>query len=68
MNLSMIKTDLIPISKSDIKEFILALPELSINGYINEQCGCSYYVIDSHWNELDQQMQFKKPKSPGCKY
>ena len=63
-----IKTDLIPISKGEIKYFILALPELSINGYINEQCGCSYYVIDSHWNELDQQIKFKKPKSPGCKY
>ena len=64
----MTKMDMKPISKSDIRDYILALPELTIDGYLNEQCGCSYYVIDSCWNELDQHMQFNKPNSPGCKY
>ena len=68
MDLSMTKLDLKSISIGDIRGYILALPELTIDGYLNEQCGCAYYVVDSDWNELDQQMQFNKPKSPGCKY
>ena len=68
LNLSINKLDLKEVRKSVITDYILALPELRIDGYMNEQCGCSYYVIDSNWNELDQHMQFNKPKSPECKY
>ena len=61
MDLSMTKLDLKSISVGEIGGYILALPELTMDGYLNEQCGCAYYVVDSDWNELDQHMQFNKP-------
>ena len=27
-----------------------------------------YYIIDSDWCELDIDMQWRKPRSPKCKY
>ena len=27
-----------------------------------------YYIIDSEWNELNKNMVFCRPTSPGCKY
>ena len=68
IDLSMIKLDLILFNEDDIHNYMLVLPELSIFGYIHIECKSLYYVIDSDWNELDDNMNMETPKSPGCKY
>ena len=68
IDLSMTKLDLILFNEDDIHNHMLVLPELSIFGYIHIECKSLYYVIDSDWNELDDNMNMETPKSPGCIY
>ena len=63
MNITTLKT-------SDVTHFLLLLPELDNNGY---QTGTTddinaYYIIDSEWNELDENINFVKPKCPNVIY
>ena len=68
MDLSLTKFDLVSINESEINCYLLLLPEVNINGFHNIECISFFYVIDSNWNELDDEMNMKKPMSPGCKY
>ena len=68
MDLTITKFDLISFQKTDIERYIIVLPELSIKGYLNIQRKSLYYVIDSAWDELNEEMKMTVTKSPGCKY
>ena len=68
IDLSMTKFDLISFQQTDVESYIMVLPELSISGYINIERKSLYYVIDSAWNELNDEMKMTAPKSPACKY
>ena len=54
------------IDEDNISNYILLLPELGKNGYIQSEQYSSYYVIDSEWNELNCNMEFIKPRAPNC--
>ena len=60
--------NLISIEEDNIAKFILLLPELGSIGFIRSLRNNSYYIIDSEWNELDEHMDWNKPRSPGCMY
>ena len=60
--------DLVNFKKTDITNYMMLLPQLNIDGYINIKKSSLYYIIDSKWNELNEKMEFTSPKSPGCKY
>ena len=60
--------NLISIEEENISKFILLLPELCSTGYIKSLQNNSYYIIDSEWNELDEHMNWNRPKSPGSTY
>ena len=68
IDLSMTNLDLILFNEDDIHNYMLVLPELSIFGYMHIECKLLYYVIDSDYNEMDNNMNMETPKSPGCKY
>ena len=68
MDISMSQFDLILFQHTDIANYIMVLPELSIRGYLNIERKSLYYIIDSAWNELNEKMEMTTPKSPGCKY
>ena len=68
MNVSTTNNDLATLKRSDIYCYILALPKADMNGFINVECNSLYYVIDSNWNELSEEMEFISPRSPGCTY
>ena len=51
-----------------VNRYILFLPELDTDGYQKGKDICLYYCIDSEWNELNENMVFSQPKSPGCIY
>ena len=53
---------------SSIGNFVLLLPELGGYGYINDSKLSLYYIIDSDWNELNEDMQMISPKTPNCSY
>ena len=44
------------------------LPELGKHGYNTIEQSASYYIIDSEWNELNDNGSFIAPKSPMCLY
>ena len=48
-----------------VNRYILFLPELDTDGYQKGKDICFYYCIDSGWNELNENMVFRQPKSPG---
>ena len=68
MNLISTDKHLVKLDKRVFTKFMLLLPKLGAFGYTNNQSPPLYYVIDSEWNELDEEKQFNHPKSPGCKY
>ena len=68
MNLVLTDSELQPFDECYISNYILLLPELDKEGYINIQGNGSYYVIDSEWNELGCDMKLISPKSPNCIY
>ena len=68
INLSMTDTELQPFDENCISNYLLLLPELDKDGYINLEGNGSYYIIDSDWNELDCHILLSPPKSPNCKY
>ena len=68
MDLSLTKFDLVSLKETDILCYLLLLPEVNINGFHNIECHSLFYVIDSNWHELDDQMKMRRPMSPGCKY
>ena len=68
IDVSKTQYDLIGLTRSDISCYILALPKADVNGFINVECNALYYIIDSNWNELSEEMDFISPRSPGCKY
>jgi len=65
---SMTDTELQPFDENCISNYLLLLPELDKDGYINLEGNGSYYIIDSDWNELDCHILLSPPKSPNCKY
>ena len=58
------------LKSSDITHFLLLLPELDNDGYQTEATDDinAYYIIDSEWNELDENLNFVKPKCPNVIY
>ena len=68
MDFSKTDLDLTEFDVKQISNFLLLLPELSLDGYIKIQNYSCYYVIDSEWKELNDEMELVKPKSPNCKY
>ena len=54
--------------KEIINQFILLLPEMETSGYKAGGNMCMYYVINSEWNELDENLVFSTPRTPGCIY
>ena len=68
MDLSLTKLDLSSFKYIDINSYLLLLPEANIKGFINIECQSLFYVIDSNWNELDDNMIMETPKSQECKY
>ena len=55
---------------SDIKNFLMALPKIGISGYRYQLSNQSslYYIIDSEWNELNENDELKAPGIPGCTF
>ena len=53
---------------SDIKNFTLALPYIGTSGYQANNKSSMYYIIDSEWNELNENEEFQAPTTPGCTY
>ena len=53
---------------SDIKIFILALPYIGTSGYQANNKSSMYYIIDSEWNELNENDELQAPSTPGCTY
>ena len=55
---------------SDIKNFLMALPKIGISGYRYQFSNQSslYYIIDSEWNELNENDELKAPGIPGCTF
>ena len=51
-----------------ISNYVLLLPELGGYGYTIADTLSLYYIIDSEWKELDNNMKFSSPMSPGCCY
>ena len=47
---------------------MLVFPKIGVFGYENIQDYSLYYIIDSEWNKLDENVQFSRPTSPECKY
>ena len=68
MDLSLTKFDLVSLKVGDILCYLFLLPQVNINGFHNIECHSLFYVIDSNWQELDDQMKMRRPMSPGCKY
>ena len=68
MDLDTTDLNLMSIEEENISKFILLLPELCSTGYIKSLQNNSYYIIDSEWNELDEHMNWNRPKSPGSTY
>ena len=54
--------------KEIINQFILLLPEMETSGYKAGGNMCMYYVINSEWNESDENLVFSTPRTPGCIY
>ena len=48
--------------------YVLLLPEFREHGYTTIHTPSLYYIIDSEWKELDQDMQLKITTSPRCCY
>ena len=46
----------------------MLLPEIGTDGYHLMHCMSLYYIVDSDQNELNDNMEFRTPKSPGCIY
>ena len=67
-DLSFTDLELLPFEEDTIENYLLLLPELGKDGYINAEENASYYIIDSEWNELNEQNNLIPPKSPGCIY
>ena len=53
---------------SDIKNFLMALPKIGISGYQVSNQSSLYYIIDSEWNELNENDELKAPGIPGCTF
>ena len=53
---------------SDITDFILALLRIDTSGYQANSPSPMYYVIDSEWNELNENDELEAPNMPGCRY
>ena len=68
MDLTLTKYDLMPLLKSDIVAYLLLLPEVNMDGFLNNETNSLYYIINSEWQELDDKLQMRRPLSPGCKY
>ena len=66
-DLSLTDLELLPFEEDAIDNYLLLLPELGKDGYINVEQNASYYMIDSEWNELNEKKNIP-PKSPGCTY
>ena len=54
--------------KEIINQFILLLPEMKTSGYKSGGDVCMYYIINSELKELDENLVFSMPKTPGCIY
>ena len=46
----------------------MLLPEIGVSGF-NLKGGLPlYYIINSEWDELNDNMECSSPKTPGCDY
>ena len=68
MNVLSTDTDLVELEEMKITKYILLLPRWGVFGYTNNQYSSLYYVIDSEWNKLNENIKFSRPTSPGYKY
>ena len=41
---------------------------METSGYRSGGDECMYYIINSEWNELDENLVFSTPKTPGYIY
>ena len=64
----MTELDLMSFNQDKTQSYMMVLPKLNIFGYIPIEFKSLYYVIDSDWNEMDDNMKMETPKSPECKY
>ena len=60
--------DLDELKEDSISKYILLLPKFGELEYANNQNTNLYYVINSEWNELNENMVFSLPTSPVCNY
>lgn len=68
IDLSITKLDLILFNEDEIHNHMMILSELSIFGYIDVEYKSLYYVIDSNWNGMDDNMKMETPILTGCEY
>ena len=54
--------------KEIINQFILLLLEMETSGYKSDGDVFMYYIINSEWKELDENLVFSMPKTPGFIY
>ena len=54
--------------KTFIKSFILALSYINNSGYQVNTKSSMYYIIDSEWNELNDNDEYKAQSTPWCTY
>ena len=51
-----------------INRYVMLLPEIGAYGYHLMHDMSLYYIIDLDWNKLNDNMEFRTTKSPGCIY
>ena len=60
--------DIDVVEQSEFIRYIILLPKMDDSWNTFKYTENVYYIIDSDWCELDIDMQWRKPKSPKCKY
>ena len=69
MDFSNTDLNLTSFDKKMVSNYLLLFPEIDENGFdINKENSSYYYVIDSDWKELNDEMEFVKPLIPRCNY
>lgn len=60
--------DIDVIEHNEFIRYIILLPKMDDSWNTFKYTENVYYIIDSDWCELDIDMQWRKPRSPKCKY
>ena len=60
--------DIDVVEQSEFIRYIILLPRMDDSWNTFKYTENVYYIIDSDWCELDIDMQWRKPRSPKCKY